>query len=75
MWGRLTDPGRLARVWTRATHPARDGREDLDFGGKLITVRSETGRKEWIIDCQSSAAAGAGGGGLGLDAHPYLAIR
>ena len=55
--------------------PARDGREDLDFGGKLITVRSENVRKDWIIDCQSSAAAGAGGGGLGLDAHPYLAIR
>jgi len=29
-----------------------DGNKNLDFGGKLITVRSETGPDNCIIDCE-----------------------
>ncbi len=31
-----------------------DGNKNLDFGGKLITVRSETGPDDCIIDCAGS---------------------
>jgi hypothetical protein len=31
-----------------------DGNRDLDFGGRLITVRSENGPDNCIIDCQAS---------------------
>ena len=33
-----------------------DGNRDIDFGGKLITVRSENGPANCIIDCQGTAA-------------------
>lgn len=38
-----------------------DGNRDIDFGGKAITVRSENGPDNCIIDCQGSAEDPIGG--------------
>ena len=34
-----------------------DGNRDMDFGGRLITLHSETGPESCIIDCEGSARA------------------
>ncbi len=34
-----------------------DGNRDLDYGGKLIVVKSESGPELTIIDCQADSSA------------------
>jgi len=41
-------------VWVADGTYTGVGNRDLDFGGKLITVRSENGPENCIIDCQAS---------------------